>query len=129
MADFETIAQGMVLARINAPKIARAALPGQFVQRRGHVTQGLVSDDSRAQSLPFDPQPYPIHSVDTENGEVTVLAITDVGNEPGISSAPTGLEWAIRGPLGTPITVDPQRAARCIHFERRGHCGSHRSVA
>ncbi len=118
MADFETIAQGMILVRIGAPKIALAARPGQFVQRRGHVTQGLVGDDGRAQTLPFDPQPYPIHSVDTENREVTVLAVTDVGNESEISSAPTGLEWAIRGPLGTPVTVDP--SARHVAFISNG---------
>ena len=118
MADFEMIAQGMILVRINAPKIARSARPGQFVQRRGHVTQGLVGDDGRAQTPAFDPQPYPIHSVDTENGEVTALAVTDVGNESEISSAPTGLEWAIRGPLGTPVTVDP--SAQHVAFISNG---------
>ena len=118
MADFETIAQGMILVRINAPKIARAARPGQFVQRRGHVTQGLVGDDGRAQTLPFDPQPYPIHSVDAESGEVAVLAITAVGNESEITSTPTGLEWAIRGPLGTPVTVDP--SAQHVAFISNG---------
>ena len=118
MADFETIAQGMILVRINAPKIARAARPGQFVQRRGPITQGLVGDDGRAQTLPFDPEPYPIHSVDAESGEVSVLAITDVGNESEITSTPTGLEWAVRGPLGTPVTVDP--GAQHIAFISNG---------
>ena len=77
-----------------------------------------MSDDGRAQTLPFDTQPYPIHSVDTENGEVSVLAITAVGNESEITSTPTGLEWAIRGPLGTPATIDP--AARHVAFIAQG---------
>ena len=118
MADFETIAQGMILVRINAPKIARAARPGQFVQRRGPITQGLVGDDGRAQTLPFDSQPYPIHSVDAESGEVSVLAITAVGYESEITSTPTGLEWAIRGPLGTSVTIDP--AAQHVAFIAQG---------
>ena len=41
MATFETIAQGMILVRIAASRVARAAQPGQFVQRRGHVIEGL----------------------------------------------------------------------------------------
>ena len=119
MATFETIAQGMILVRISASRVARAAQPGQFVQRRGHVTEGgIVSDDGRAQTTPFDPQPYPILSVDTQSGEITVLAVTNSGDESAITSTPTGLEWAVRGPLGKPITIDP--AARHVAFIAQG---------
>ena len=118
MATFETIAQGMILVRIAASRVARAAQPGQFVQRRGHVIEGLVSDDGRAQTTPFDPQPYPILSVDTASGEITVLAATNDGDDSAITSTPTGLEWAVRGPLGKPVTVDP--AARHVAFIAQG---------
>ena len=118
MATFEKIAQGMILVRTRAPKIARAARPGQFVQRRGQVTEGLVSDDLRAQTTPFDPQPYPIHSVDAESGEITVLAVTNDEDDSAITSTPTGLEWAVRGPLGKPVTVDP--TTRHVAFLAQG---------
>ncbi len=118
MATFETIAQGMILVRIGASKVARAAKPGQYVQRRGHIAQGIVSDDLRAQTLPFDPQPYPILSVDTNSGEITVLAVTEDGYDSAITSTPTGLEWAVRGPLGKPVTIDP--AARHVAFIAQG---------
>ena len=107
MATFEQIAQGMILVSTRAPKIARAARPGQFVQRRGLITQGLVSDDLRAETLPFDPTPYPIHSVDADAGEITVLATTAVDDDDSaITSQPTGLEWAVRGPLGKAVEFD-----------------------
>ncbi len=118
MATFETIAQGMILVRIAASRIARAAQPGQFVQRRGHVIEGLVSDDGRAQTTPFDPQPYPILSVDTGSGEITVMATTSGEDDSAITSTPTGLEWAVRGPLGKPVTIDP--AARHVAFIAQG---------
>lgn len=118
MATFETIAQGMILVRIAASRVARAAQPGQFVQRRGHVIEGLVSDDGRAQTTPFDPQPYPIISVDAGSGEITVLAVTNDGDDSAITSTPTGLEWAVRGPLGKPVTIDP--AARHVAFIAQG---------
>lgn len=118
MATFETIAQGMILVRIAASRIARAAQPGQFAQRRGHVIEGIVSDDGRAQTTPFDPQPYPILSVDTASGEITVLATTNAEDDSAITSTPTGLEWAVRGPLGKPVTVDP--AARHVAFIAQG---------
>ena len=118
MATFETIAQGMILVRISASRVARAAQPGQFVQRRGHVIEGLVSDDGRAQTTPFDPQPYPILSVDTGSGEITVLAVTNGEDDSTITSTPTGLEWAVRGPLGKPIMIDP--AARHVAFIAQG---------
>lgn len=116
MATFETIAQGMILVRIGTSKIARAARPGQYVQRRGHIAQGIVSDDLRAQTLPFDPQPYPILSVDTNSGEITVLAVPEDGDDSAITSTPTGLEWAVRGPLGQPVTI----AARHVAFIAQG---------
>ncbi len=97
----------MILVRVGASKVARAAKPGQYVQRRGHIAQGIVSDDLRAQTLPFDPQPYPILSVDTNSGEITVLAVTKGEDDSAITSTPTGLEWAVRGPLGQPVTIDP----------------------
>lgn len=118
MATFETIAQGMILVRIGASRVARAAQPGQFVQRRGHVIEGLVSDDGRAQTTPFDPQPYPILSVDTESGEISVLAVTNSEDDSAITSTPTGLEWAVRGPLGKPVVVNP--AARHVAFIAQG---------
>lgn len=118
MATFETIAQGMILVRVAASRVARAAQPGQFVQRRGHVIEGLVSDDGRAQTTPFDPQPYPILSVDTGSGEITVLAVMDGEDDSAITSTPTGLEWAVRGPLGKPVTVDP--SARHVAFIAQG---------
>ena len=118
MAEFETIAQGMILVRTGASKVARAAQPGQFVQRRGNVTQGLVSDDGRAQTTPFDPQPYPIISVDATSGEITVLATTVDGDDSAITSTPTGLEWAVRGPLGQPVSVDA--TARHVAFIAQG---------
>jgi len=118
MATFETIARSMILVRVSASRVARTAQPGQYVQRRGHVTEGLVSDDGRAQTTPFDPQPYPILSVDTGNGEITVLAVTDGGDDSAITSTPTGLEWAVRGPLGTPVTIDP--AASHVAFIAQG---------
>ena len=118
MATFETIAQGMILVRIGASKVARAAKPGQYVQRRGHIAQGIVSDDLRAQTLPFDPQPYPILSVDTNSGEITVLAVTEDGDDSAITSTPTGLEWAVRGPLGQPVRIDP--AAQHVAFIAQG---------
>lgn len=118
MATFETIAQGMILVRISASRVARAAQPGQFVQRRGHVIEGLVSDDGRAQTTPFDPQPYPVLSVDTGSGEITVLAVTNGANDSTITSTPTGLEWAVRGPLGKPVTIDP--AARHVALIAQG---------
>ncbi len=118
MATFETIAQGMILVRIGASKVARAAQPGQYVQRRGHIAQGIVSDDLRAQTLPFDPQPYPILSADANSGEITVLAVTKDGDDSAITSTPTGLEWAVRGPLGKPVTIDP--AARRVAFIAQG---------
>ncbi len=118
MAEFETIAQGMILVRTGASKVARSAQPGQYVQRRGIVTQGLVSDDARAQTTPFDPQPYPIISVDTTSGEITVLATTVDGDDSRITSTPTGLEWAVRGPLGQPLSVDA--AARHVAFIAQG---------
>ena len=118
MATFETIAQGMILVRIGASKVARAVRPGQYVQRRGHIAQGIVSDDLRAQTLPFDPQPYPILSVDTNSGEITVLAVTKDEDDSAITSTPTGLEWAVRGPLGQPVTIDP--AAQHVAFIAQG---------
>ena len=118
MATFETIAQGMIRVRIGAPRVAGAAQPGQYVQRRGHVTQGLVSDDGRAQSLPFDPQPYPILSADAQSGEVTILATVTDGDDSAIRATPTGLEWAVRGPLGKPVTIDP--AAQHAAFIAQG---------
>ncbi len=118
MATFETIAQGMILVRISASRVARAARPGQFVQRRGHVAQGVVSDDGRAQTTPFDPQPYPILSVDAGSGEITVLAVTNGGDDSAITSTPTGLEWAVRGPLGKAVTIDP--AATHVAFIAQG---------
>ena len=118
MATFEKITQGMILVRIGASKVARAAQPGQYVQRRGHVTQGLVSDDGRAQTLPFDPQPYPIISTDAASGEITVLATMSDEDDSAITSMPTGLEWAVRGPLGKPVSVDA--AARHVAFIAQG---------
>ena len=68
-----------------------------------------MSDDGRAQTTPFDPQPYPILSVDTGSGEITVLAVTNGEDDSAITSTPTGLEWAVRGPLGKPVTIDPSQ--------------------
>ena len=108
----------MILVRVGASKVARAARPGQYVQRRGHIAQGIVSDDLRAQTLPFDPQPYPILSVDTNTGEITVLAATKDEDDSAITSTPTGLEWAVRGPLGQPVTINP--AAGHVAFIAQG---------
>ena len=46
------------------------------------------------------------------------MPITAVGNESEITSTPTGLEWAIRGPLGSPVTIDS--AARHVAFLAQG---------